>query len=102
LSIADFGQRLGIETAPVVEVQKEISGVLKKQLVIPYSSVLYDSHGHTWAYITSDPLVFKRHSIEIDNIDGEQAILSKGPTVGTLVVMVGAAELFGAEFEIGH
>jgi hypothetical protein len=95
-------KRLGIETASVVEVQTGSSGISKKQSSLPYSAVLYDSHGHTWVYITPDPLVFIRHQIEVDYIDGEQAILTKGPPVGALVVAVGAAELFGAEFEIGH
>jgi hypothetical protein len=45
--------------------------------------------------------VFVRHSISIDQINGNQAVLSAGPPSGTAVVTVGAAELFGTEVGIG-
>jgi hypothetical protein len=33
---------------------------------------------------------------------GDYAILTEGPEPGTSVVTVGVAELFGAEFSVGH
>ena len=33
---------------------------------------------------------------------GDYAVLTDGPDPGSLVVSVGVAELFGAEFEVGH
>ena len=38
----------------------------------------------------------------IDFIDGEFAILNSGPDTGTVVVSVGAAELYGVEFGVGN
>jgi hypothetical protein len=122
-------ERLGIKTAPVHErpvaqprlvwaepvaslgadagvVQKELRsggntaepGVVK---IVPYAAVLYDVRGNTWAYTNPKPLTFVRHAIHIDYIEGDLAVLSDGPPSGTEVVIVGAAELFGAETGIG-
>ncbi len=68
--------------------------------VVPYSAILYDEHGKTWVYTSPARLTFVRAPIAIDSIRGEVAVLSKGPRLGTLIVTVGAAELFGAEFEV--
>jgi len=73
-----------------------------RRKVVPYAAVLYDAHGDTWVYTNPEPLVFVRHRIMVDYINGDQAVLSEGPPAGTVVVTVGGAELFGAEFEIGH
>ena len=70
------------------------SGLVK---VVPYAAVLYDAKGATWVYTTPSPLTFVRHRIHIDYIEGDLAVLSDGPAAGTTVVVVGAAELFGAE-----
>lgn len=70
--------------------------------VVPYGAVLYDPSGRTWVYTSPESLVFVRHEIMVDYIAGDLAVLSDGPAVGTRVVTVGATELHGAEFEIGH
>jgi hypothetical protein len=101
-------ERLGIATAQVQEmgsavlrsVQLTRSGSAVK--VVPYAAVLYDAHGDTWVYTSPEPLVFIRHRITVDHIEGDVAVLSDGPAVGTAVVTFGAAELFGTEFEVGH
>ena len=69
--------------------------------VVPYAAVLYDAKGDTWVYTNPSPLTFVRHPIRIDYIEGDLAVLSDGPAAGTAVVLVGAAELFGAETGIG-
>jgi hypothetical protein len=69
-----------------------------KRTVIPYSSVLYDPNGDTWTYTSPKPLTFIRHDIDVDRIEGNRAILSAGPPVGTAVVTVGATELWGVEY----
>jgi hypothetical protein len=66
--------------------------------VIPYSAVLYDPDGAAWTYTSPKPLVFVRADITVDRIDGERAILAKGPAPGTAVVTVGATELWGVEY----
>jgi hypothetical protein len=95
-------ERLDIQTAPAREVQvaQSADGTLRK--VVPYAAVLYDAHGDTWVYTSPEPRVFLRHAISVDYIEGNLAVLSDGPPSGTAVVTVGAAELFGAEFEVGH
>lgn len=68
-----------------------------QRLVIPYSAVIYGVNGETWVYINLEPLVFMRQPIVIDYIDGDQVYLAEGPEVGSIVVIMGVAELFGAE-----
>jgi hypothetical protein len=72
------------------------------RMVVPYAAVLYDARGDTWVYTNPQSLVFVRHRIHIDYIEGNMAVLSAGPPVGTVVVTSGAAELFGTEFKVGH
>jgi hypothetical protein len=94
---ADAARRLGIQTAQVRTVQ--IGGAQRE--VVPYSAILYDLHGQVWVYTNPTPLTFIRASVIVDHIDGDQAILWKGPPSGTTVVTVGVPELFGTEFEGG-
>jgi hypothetical protein len=86
-------ERVGLETAPVAE--QQVSG--KIQRTIPYSAVIYDANGGTWAYTTSEHLIFVRDEINVERIDGDTAYLNDGPAAGTEVVTVGAAELVGLE-----
>ena len=91
-------QRLRIETALVRAVTLRAG----RRTVVPYAAVLYDAKGDTWVYSSPESLRFVRHPIQVDYIDGETAVLSSGPPAGSAVVTVGALQLFGAEFEIGH
>jgi len=79
---------------------ERVAGTVQK--VVPYAAVLYDPAGRTWVYTSPEELVFVRHEIAVDYIAGDLAVLSDGPPAGTRVVTVGATELHGAEFEIGH
>jgi len=90
---AKAAERLGIETAAV-----EDAGA---QTVVPYASVIYDAQGATWAYVAIEPLSFERESIVVESISGDEALLAVGPPAGTPVVIVGAAELYGAETGVG-
>jgi len=94
-------QRLRIETATVRSVTTSRSGGVRR-IVVPYASVLYDAKGRTWVYASPEELRYIRHPIEVEYIDGDLAVLTSGPPAGTTVVTVGALQLFGAEFEIGH
>ena len=67
------------------------------QKVIPFAAVIYGVHGETWVYTNPEPLVFIREPVAIDFIEDDWAVLSEGPEVGTAVVIVGGAELFGTE-----
>ena len=87
-------QRLGLQTAPV--------RARGSQRLVPYSAVLYDERGRTWVYTNPAALTFVRAPIEIVAIRGQDAILSSGPSAGTRVASVAAAELYGTEFEVDH
>ena len=87
-------ERLQIETAAVSTEQGS--------LVVPYSAVYYAPNGDAWVYTSPEPLVFVRHAITVDRIEGDKAFLTKGPSADTTVVTVGVPELYGTEFEIGH
>ena len=91
-------ERLGIQTAPVRKATVE--GLART--VVPYGAVLYDATGATWVYVTREPLSYLRERITVDDIEGDLAVLTDGPAVGTAVVSVGASELYGTEFGVGH
>lgn len=86
-------ERLDIQTTTVS--MQEMNGSQYK--VIPYAAVMYGLEGETWAYTNPEALVYIRESIMIDHIDGDLALLTEGPEVGTTVVTVGASMLYGAE-----
>jgi hypothetical protein len=100
--------RLGIQTAevrvqPVTAPARAAGvGVRATRKVVPYAAVLYDERGDTWAFTSPQPLTYLRQHIEIDFIEGDTAVLSDGPAVGTTVVTVGAAELLGTELGVGE
>ena len=91
--------RLDIETTAVASTG---AGGGKATTTIPYAAVLYDPAGDTWTFTNPEPLVFVRAPIDVIKIDGEEALLSSGPAPGTDVVIVGAAELLGTEYEVGE
>lgn len=74
----------------------------EESLVVPYGAVLHDIDGGTWVYETPSPGVFVRRRVELARVVEELAVLRRGPPAGTSVVTVGAAELFGTEFGVGH
>ena len=88
-------KRLDIQTVLVQET--EVNGTLRS--VAPYAAILYDTQGNTWVYTNSEQFVFLRQHVVVDHIDGDLAVLSDGPKAGTMVVTVGAEELFGSETE---
>jgi hypothetical protein len=90
-------QRIGLATGDVAE--QQIDGTTK--LVVPFSSIFYDSTGQAWVYTNPEGLSYIRAALTIERIEGDLAILSAGPAVGTRIVTVGAALLFGAEFGVG-
>jgi hypothetical protein len=87
-------ERLGIEYVAIVDE----AGAK----VIPYSAVVYDADGKTWAYTSPKALTFERTPITVTGIAGDKATLSDGPATGTEVVTVGGAELLGVEAGIGY
>lgn len=70
--------------------------------VVPYSSLIYDPHGHTWVYTVPAPRTFVRAPVDVETVKGDDVFLKSGPAVGTVVASVGVAEIYGTEFEVGH
>ena len=85
-------KRLEIQTAGV---QEGPGGLL-----IPYSAVIYEADGSSWAYVQIEPETYQRSPIAISSITGDQVALTSGPPAGSQVVTVGAAELVGVEIGI--
>jgi hypothetical protein len=91
---AEAAKRVGLKTAPIrQDGRKEI---------MPYAALIYDADGNTYVYTAPEPLTYVRREISIDHFDGDSAVLSDGPPAGTEVVTVGAAQVYGTEFEVAH
>ena len=91
---AKGAEQVGVKTAEVSQDGQE--------RVLPYAAVIYDSSGKTFTYTSPEQLTYVRQEIEIDHIDGDRVVISDGPPAGTEVVTVGAAEVYGTEFEVAH
>ena len=89
--------RLGIETGAVTETS--LDGASMKAM--PYGALIYAPDGAAWAYTNPEGLIYVREPVTIDRVDGDLVFLVDGPVLGTKVVSVGAAELFGIEYGIG-
>jgi hypothetical protein len=94
---ARAAERIGLQTAPVME--ETVGG--RTRTVVPYGAVMYDTKGETWTFTSQGPLAFVRHPVLVEDVVGDKAILAEGPPAGTLVVVVGAAELMAAEHKYG-
>jgi hypothetical protein len=91
------GKDHGLTVNNRMRVELQVAGSDEKQKVVPYGAVYYDAKGAPWVYVSGKPLTFERQRIGIERIVGDLAVLSEGPPVGTPVVTVGAALLYGAE-----
>ena len=96
------GKDHGLTLYHRVRVELQLSGTDEKRMVVPYGAVYYDAEGTAWVYVNPKPLVFERQRIVVERVVGDLAVLSDGPSVGTTVVTVGAALLFGAEVVFGR
>lgn len=83
-------ERIGVQTAPA-------RGVPHRQIVVPYSALVYDPSGKTYVFVERSPLTFSEVPATVDHISGEAAYLTAGPKPGTKVVTVGAEELYGVQ-----
>ena len=92
--------RLGIRTVAVRTAQATLDGRQGTYRVIPYSAVVYDNDGSTWAFVNTAPRTYVRQRIAVGAIQGSTAVLTAGPASGAAVVTVGAPELLGTEYNI--
>ncbi len=93
-------QRIGVELGQVEETLATRSGANQK--TVPYSTLIYDANGDTWIYVSPEERTFIRHHITVDYIEGDKVVLIDGPPTATKVVTVGAAEVYGTEYGVGH
>jgi hypothetical protein len=91
------GKDHGLAVNSRTRVELQVAGSDEKQKVVPYGSVYYDAKGAPWVYVNGTPLTYQRERIGVERIVGDLAVLSEGPAVGTPIVTVGAAMLYGAE-----
>jgi len=91
---AEGAKRIGLQTAA-------IRGSSQGK-VMPYAAVIYDAEGDAFTYTSPERLTYVRQKVEIDHVDGDRVVLSGGPPAGTEVVTVGAAEVYGSEFEVAE
>ena len=91
---AEGAKRVGLQTA-------QVRGAGQRK-VIPYAAVIYDAEGNTFTYTSPEPLVYVREKVKVDYVAGDRVMLSEGPSIGTEIVTVGAAEVYGTEFEVAH
>jgi hypothetical protein len=92
--------RLGITTVAVRTARAALDGRRGTYRLIPYSAVVYDNDGSTWAFVNTAPRTFVRQRIAVGAIQGSTAVLTAGPAPGAAVVTVGAPELLGTEYNI--
>ena len=93
-------ERLDLQTDEVR--MERVSRSTSPRKCVPYSALIYDPNGRTWIYTSPEPRTFVRDEVIVDYIEGDLAVLSEGPPIGTVVASVGVAELYGTEFEVGH
>jgi hypothetical protein len=91
---AEAAESVGLKTAPIRQDGQET--------VMPYEALIYGADGNTYTYTAPEPLTYVRQEISIDHVAGDSVMLSDGPPTGTEVVTVGAAEVYGTEFEVAH
>jgi hypothetical protein len=87
---SDAIEKIGLQTVAV-------TAGPATQMSVPYSAIFYDPAGETWVYVAVQDLVFQRKAVTVDVIDVKNVFLSEGPPVGTKVVAVGSAQLYGVE-----
>lgn len=87
-------ERIGVQMAPIVD-----EGGVR---VLPYTALVYDATGGTFAFTSPKPLTFVRTAVAVTRITSGKVYLSDGPPAGTEVVTVGSAELYGAEQGLGY
>jgi multidrug efflux pump subunit AcrA (membrane-fusion protein) len=83
--------RIGLQTVPVR------TGSAAHTVAIPYSAIIYDPSGKTYAFTNVRPLTYVEVPVAVDHISGNTAFLSSGPKAGAKVVSVGAEELYGVQ-----
>ena len=89
---SDGARHIGIQTVAA----RGAAGT-PAQVVVPFSAIVYDPSGKTYAFVRSGRLTYVEVPVRVDHVAGSAAYLAKGPPAGARVVSVGAEELFGVQ-----
>lgn len=73
-----------------------------RSLWVPRGAVVYDAEGGAWVYVAAGERAYRRTRIDVLRAAMDGVVFTAGPALGTRVVAVGAADLFGTEFPPGH
>jgi hypothetical protein len=96
---SEGAEKIGVQLGRIERHRHHPAGAL----AVPFSSLIYGADGTVWVYATAgDPLRFQRKRVKVAAVVGGRAILASGPAAGTNIAVVGGAELYGTEFEVGH
>jgi hypothetical protein len=93
---AEMAKRLGIQTAAV----RPERAAGRQRTIIPVAAVV-GTGSDTWVYTNPEPSVFVRQKVTVDHVEGDFAVLTDGPPVGTMVATTGAATLYENELRYG-
>ncbi|MFN2488967.1 MAG: hypothetical protein ABR529_04375 [Actinomycetota bacterium] len=88
------------ETADLIPVETTSVRRDGKRKVVPHGALIYNPDGDTFVYGKPKPKTYIRVPVEVVDVEGDRAVLSAGPPVGTTIVTLGAAELLATEYEI--
>jgi RND family efflux transporter MFP subunit len=69
--------------------------------VVPWSAVVFDAVGGAWVYVETTEHAYERRRVDLARVEGDLAVLERGPSPASRVVRAGASELFGVEFGAG-
>jgi len=69
---------------------------------VPAAAVVRDAQGAAWVYACDGEGSFSRRRVDPLRKVADRVVFGRGPELATCVASIGAAELFGAEFEPGH
>jgi hypothetical protein len=92
--------RLEDKTAQRIDLQTASVRDAGERKVVPHEALIYNPEGAVFVYERARPKSYVRRPVEVVRVEGDRAILSKGPRLGATVVTVGAAELLATEYEI--
>ena len=87
--------RLGVESSVVVSTPAGTA-------VVPFKAIFYTADGQPWVYTSPERLAFRRVKVAVRSIADGRAVLAPTLSAGTLVVVVGVPELYGAETGVGE
>jgi hypothetical protein len=92
--------KLADRTAERIDLQTAEVTASGTDTLVSHAALIYNPLGEVFVYTKPEPQTYVRAPVTVRRVTGDRVVLSEGPTAGTLVVTVGAAELLATEYEI--